>query len=154
MVTYKIICDRPEFDIEVSKQEYDAIMHRFAHSGKLFARYMRPNGDVLLLDHVVYLEKVGEDPIVEVEPEVEEEKAPSEEESNDLEKRRKEALEEMIRRSNCKHPDEKKVLFKTETKQGTRYFTLCENCGGNRSRFIAADKLEDDDKDNAKEWVG
>jgi len=139
--------------VEITADEYNALMHRYAHSGRNFARYVRQNGEVFFLDHITHVIVKGEDdPVVEPEP-IEEVEEVEPEEHNDLEKRRKEALEEMIRRSNCEHPEDKQTLFKTETKQGVRYFTLCEECGGNRSRFIAAAKLEEEDMANARAWI-
>ena len=140
--------------VQIEKWEYDGLMLRYARSGKNFARFVRENGEVLFLDHITHIIVKGEDdPVEEPEPVEEKEELPSEEEGNDLEKRRKEALEEMIRRSNCKHPEDKQTLFKTETKQGVRYFTLCDECGGNRSRFIAAANLEEEDMANAIAWI-
>lgn len=141
--------------VQIKEYEYHGLMHRYSHSGRNFARFVRDNGEVFFLEHITHIIVTGEDDPVE-EPETAEELAkekPSEDENNDLEKRRKAALEEMIRKSNCKHPEDKQMLFKTETKQGVRYFTLCEECGGNRSRFIAAANLEDEEMANAKAWI-
>jgi hypothetical protein len=77
----------------------------------------------------------------------------TEEEPQELtnEQKQKEMLEEIMRKSSCTH-DCEQILFKTDTKQGVRYFRLCSFCGGNRTRFIAAKNLTDDEMNAAETW--
>jgi cobalt-zinc-cadmium resistance protein CzcA len=47
----------------------------------------------------------------------------------------------------------KQELYKTDTKTGPRFFKLCADCGGNRSRFIALKDCTDEELQAAKDWV-
>lgn len=63
----------------------------------------------------------------------------------------KEVWAEITAKSNCTHPDENKVLRYQDTKQGRRYFYSCDFCG-KRERYIAKDKLPEDDLETATPW--
>jgi hypothetical protein len=60
--------------------------------------------------------------------------------------RERDALAEMIAKSNCVHTNT--VLYKSIGKKGDRYFYVCEFCG-KRERFVSSDTLSEDEKEKA-----
>ena len=65
------------------------------------------------------------------------------------EEKYQEVMDEMIAKSNCTHQNQD--IYKQETSNGTRYFPVCSFCG-KRERYVKADSLSDEQKENAKEW--
>lgn len=66
--------------------------------------------------------------------------------------REKEALELLMKKSDCEHDGDKLVLCKAIGKKGERFFKVCNFCGY-RSKFISSDLVTDGEKANAKIFV-
>ena len=73
------------------------------------------------------------------------------EEKKDIEEKREDAIAEIMAKSNCRHEPEKLVLHRQVTKTGARYFPVCGFCG-KRERYVKADSLSDEEKENAVLW--
>lgn len=58
----------------------------------------------------------------------------------DPEAPKKDPLEEMIEKSNCKHETEKLELYIQHTAKGIRYFPVCSFCG-KRERYVSESKI-------------
>jgi hypothetical protein len=74
-----------------------------------------------------------------------------------IQQRRDRQMQEMLDKSNCTHVD--KVLYKQDTKQGTKHFPVCTFCG-KRERFVSVKKIKEgkledwtmQDVVDAKDW--
>jgi len=71
------------------------------------------------------------------------------EDKKGIEEKEKEMLAEFMAKSNCTH--ENVSLNSQDTKTGLKYFPVCDFCG-HRGRYIAADKLGDEEKALAIVW--
>jgi hypothetical protein len=102
------------------------------------------------IEEVVEPEVVVEEEIVEEEPEVEEKPLSIQEKKDKI-------LAEMKEKSECKHDNHDYYYQEIvsgpsgDRKTQKRYFPVCSFCGV-RERYVAAAKLSDDQKDNAKLW--
>lgn len=141
-------------EIEVTNLEAKAIKIRLANSGRNFPRVELKDGSLLFLEHIERMVPNGDLDSVDIE----DSKAvrPIEVEDVDgelaakLENQKK--LDEIIKKANCKHPEEDQQVYGTATKTGTKFFKACTNCGGNRTRYIAATKLSDEELKSALDW--
>lgn len=99
-------------------------------------------------------EPVEEKPVSDIEAlenmkkEIEESKKEVES-KKDLEERQKEAMDELMAKSNCTHTNQS--IRVQQTSNGPRYFPACDFCG-KRERFVKADSLTDEQKENAILW--
>jgi hypothetical protein len=95
--------------------------------------------------------KVEESPVIEAPVE-----EPAEKKEQSAHEKAAEMLEEMKKLSSCPH--EKYDYYYVNSTAGPnrkpvkRYFPVCANCGI-REKFIKADSLTDEQKENAKVWV-
>jgi hypothetical protein len=71
------------------------------------------------------------------------------ESKKDIEEKREEAMQELMAKSSCTHTDT--TLFRHDTAKGSRYFPVCTFCG-KRERYVKADSLTDDQRENAQLW--
>lgn len=69
----------------------------------------------------------------------------------DIEEKRKEQMDEMMRKSSCTHPEDQMVIFRHDTKKGSRFFPVCSFCG-KRERYVKAESLSDEVKNAAEIW--
>lgn len=92
------------------------------------------------IDEVAELEKIK----------AEAEAAQAEVESKkDIEEQREDAMKELMAKSNCAHVET--TLFRHDTAKGSRYFPVCSFCG-KRERYVKADSLTDEERENAQLW--
>src|SRR5574343_506935 len=148
-------------EIEMTAKEFDGMIKAMKESGVRFIQlrngnYIPINSSTMEIIESELVEKqrrrIAEPKPVEViEAGVVEE---IKEESKDVgsEARAKEALEEMMRKSSCKHEDKDQLLCKSVGKKGVRYFKVCQSCGY-RSRFISGDLLTEGEKESAKAFT-
>ena len=158
MGDYKVIMQSGN-EYPISKEQRDFILQKSKLVGGNYPYFeLKETGAVLFYKHISefvldeYVEPEKEQP-KSVEPQV----ATPTEDSDDaeIEARRAEALKDLMEKSSCKH--ENKVIHFIETKSSKgkvtrRYFPVCEFCG-QRFKFVKADDLADDVKDDAVEWV-
>lgn len=67
----------------------------------------------------------------------------------DIEEKREDAMNEIMAKSNCQHVEVE--IFRHDTTKGSRYFPVCTFCG-KRERYVKADSLTDEQKENAELW--
>jgi hypothetical protein len=73
------------------------------------------------------------------------------EDKKDVEEKQEDAMKELMEKSNCTHPESKRVFYRQDTAKGSRYFPVCSFCG-KRERYVKADSLEDKVKETALLW--
>ena len=107
------------------------------------------------IHEVIEVEEVEEAPVTEVtledlkeELEVAKEEVDS---KKDIEEKRKEQMDDMMAKSNCQHEDSKMVIYRHDTKKGSRFFPVCSFCG-KRERYVKAESLSDEVKAAAAIW--
>ena len=69
----------------------------------------------------------------------------------DIEEKEKEKMDEMMAKSNCKHPAEIMQIYRHDTKKGSRFFPVCGFCG-KRERYVKAESLTEEVKGAAPIW--
>jgi len=158
MADYKVIMESGK-EYPISKAQRDFILQKSKSVGGNY-----PYVELKTMDVVLFYKHISEFIVDEyVEPEKEKPKpvepqvaTPTEDsEDAEIEARRAEALKDLMAKSSCKH--ENKVIHFIETKSSKgkvtrRYFPVCDFCG-QRFKFVKADDVADDEKDNAVEWV-
>jgi len=78
------------------------------------------------------------------------EKAKAEVESKkDIEEKRDDAMAELMAKSACTHENTR--IFRHDTTKGSRYFPVCTFCG-KRERYVKADSLSEETRENATLW--
>lgn len=111
------------------------------------------------IEEIIEIPEVTEEPVVEVD-EVDEltaikaelAKATEEVESKkDKEEIEKEKMDDMMAKSSCTHPEDGMVIYRHDTKKGSRYFPVCSFCG-KRERYVKAESLPEEAKATAKIW--
>jgi hypothetical protein len=73
------------------------------------------------------------------------------EDKKDIEEKQEDAMKELMEKSNCAHPESKRVFYRQDTSKGSRYFPVCSFCG-KRERYVKADSLDDKVKETALLW--
>lgn len=77
-------------------------------------------------------------------------KAKAEVESKkDVEEKRDDAMAELMAKSACTHENTR--IFRHDTTKGSRYFPVCTFCG-KRERYVKADSLSEETRENATLW--
>ena len=152
--------------LKVDGSEMKKLKVRMGNTGRNFPRIDLADGTILFLEHIELIKPLGD-----VKELLEEDKAkpmPINDPDGTIEAQRanQAKIAELERLSNCEHPEDEIVynymimkhpggaIDKKTGKAVTqmRYFTTCGICGGNRSRYIAADKLTDEQKAGAVLW--
>jgi hypothetical protein len=132
----------------ITNEEYDRMLLSNTKQGSHRPKWNADDGAWVFLDHIEHLfpcefEDVEEEEDCEIlEPE--EEKDESEPLSDE------EKLQRLMEMSSCTHEEES--LYWQQTKTGLKFFPVCDKCG-RRGRYVAAGKLDSDDKKDAKEWI-
>lgn len=141
-------------EINLNDIEYRRMMARMVRVGRNFPIFECDNGDTIFMDRIEYIEDLAKSGRITVGRLEEERKAamPKVETEGDT-PTNEDLLAEIMNKSNCTHPAEAQALYMSDSKNGIRYFTLCDECGGNRSKFVAAAKLTDEEKDTAKLYI-
>lgn len=143
-------------EVELNTSEHRRMIGRMSRVGKHYPIFELDNGDALFMDRIEFiedLEKAGRLTIGKMEAEKQAALAAEAAGEEVAEKSQEDLMNEILEKSNCEHADDEQQLFYSDSKMGVRYFTLCKKCGGNRSKFIAASKLTDEEKEGAMLYV-
>lgn len=142
----------------ITDNEAARLVQRARQSGLNLPLFQAESGLFIVTSEIVAFEPETWREVGKSEPEEEKEEAEAKEveEKPEVDKKtreeiEKEVLAEITAKSNCAHPDGQKVLNFQDTKQGRRYFYVCDFCG-KRERYIAKDKLPEDELETATPW--
>ena len=143
--------------VEISNDEHKRLMGRMSRVGKHFPIFELDSGDALFMDKIEFIKNCNEASKRITVGEITEKRLMAEAEKRiaegDVAQTNADKLAEILAKSNCKHPEEQQQLWYSDTKMGTRYFRLCSVCGGNRTKFIGASKLSNEEKDAAQMYI-
>lgn len=162
MADFKVYCLEGRV-FPISKQEHERLISAMSTKKGLF-RWVDHTGNQIVLDKIVSIEVdefsfgAPRGIVVENVP-VEQEDLRNEAQEDtpdaEIERKRAEILKDMMEKSSCKHDDQSihyQVVLTKGGEESRRYFPVCDFCG-QRFRYVKADALTEEEKEQAIEWT-